>query len=121
MTLRNALQATFDLYVTAYRAGDAKGCAAAYLHDARLYSPYAPPAIGRDAILTLHEEWIAEDTSGKTVTIIDAGGTGDTAWGLAAFSEGDTVPDSDGISLNIFERQPDGRWLIRMSSLNGAG
>jgi hypothetical protein len=45
---------------------------------------------------------------------MDAGGSGDLAWCLTAFSD---AHDS-GTSLNVFQRQADDKWLIRVCSLN---
>jgi hypothetical protein len=46
----------------------------------------------------------------------DAGSSGDLAWCLAAYSEGRVAEEGD--SLNILEHQADGKWLIRICSLN---
>lgn len=93
------------------------GCAALFTEDAELRSPYAAPACGRGAIELLHREWTKEPGSeGKRLLVQEAGSSGDLAWCLAAFSEG--AATGDGTSLNVFERQRDGRWLIRMCSLN---
>jgi ketosteroid isomerase-like protein len=86
--------------------------------DGELYSPYAPPARGRAAIEALHRIWTLDGGSGKRLTIVHAGSSGDLAWCLASFSEGQVT--GDGTSLNIFERQADGSWHIRMCSLNGS-
>jgi len=44
--------------------------------------------------------------------VVDAGVSGDLAWCLVTFSEGEVT--GDGTSLSIFERQSDGDWLIRL-------
>jgi len=54
----------------------------------------------------------------KKLTIVDAGGSGDVAWCLAIFSEGEVTVE--GTSLCVFERQLDRSWLIRICSLNEA-
>ncbi|RRH92838.1 hypothetical protein EH240_31020 [Mesorhizobium tamadayense] len=50
------------------------------------------------------------------LTVIHAGRTGDLAWCLATYTEGLAV--GNGTSVDVFERQADGAWLIRMCSLN---
>ena len=115
MTVQSELQALYDRYVAAYRVGDARGCAAVFHREGHLYSPYGPPAQGRTAIRALHADWVAEGGEGKRITVLHSGHDGDMAWCLAAFSEGDAA--SDGVSLNVLERQPSGGWLIRMCSL----
>ncbi len=56
MTALSDFQALMDRMAAAYRAGDAPACAAMFTMDAQLYSPYAPPALGREAIEALHRE-----------------------------------------------------------------
>lgn len=116
MSIRDDLQEIWDTYVAAYRAGDAAGCAAIFTEDAEVHSPYGPPARGRPAIEALHGEWVQHASSNKTLQVIEAGNSGDLAWTLAAYSEGEVA--GNGTSLSVFERQPDGGWLIRMCSLN---
>ena len=118
MSIRDDLQKLFDLYAAAYQAGDATACATMFALNGELYSPYAPPARGRAAIEALHQVWTQEGGSSKHVIVIDAGGSGDLAWCLATFSEGQVT--GDGTSLNIFERNADGDWLIRICSLNSS-
>lgn len=116
MSIRDDLQEIWDMYVAAYRAGDAAGCAAIFTKDAEVHSPYGPPARGRPAIEALHGEWVQHASSNKTLQVIEAGNSGDLAWTLAAYSEGEVV--GNGTSLSVFERHPGGGWLIRMCSLN---
>ncbi|WP_245318119.1 MULTISPECIES: nuclear transport factor 2 family protein [unclassified Mesorhizobium] len=65
MSIRDELQELWDIYVAAYRAGDAAGCAAVFTSDAELHSPYAPPARGRAAIEALHGVWTQYATPTK--------------------------------------------------------
>ncbi|TPK61594.1 DUF4440 domain-containing protein [Mesorhizobium sp. B2-4-19] len=117
MSIRDELQELWEIYVAAYRAGDAAGCAAVFTSDAELHSPYAPPARGRAAIEALHGVWTQYATPDKTLAILEAGASGQLAWSLAAYSEGEAT--GNGTSLSVFERQAaGGRWLIRMCSLN---
>ena len=44
-------------YLEAYRAQDAEGCARAFATDGALYSPFDPPAQGREAIASTHSQW----------------------------------------------------------------
>jgi ketosteroid isomerase-like protein len=116
MSIRDDLQNLLNIYVAAYQAGDAAACAAVFAPNGELHSPYAPPARGRAAIAALHEVWTEAGGDGKQLTVIDDGGSGDLAWCLASFSEGQVT--GSGTSLNIFERHADGKWLVRISSLN---
>ena len=80
-----------------------------------MYSPFGPPAIGRQAIEDTHAEWVAEGAEDKQITVSRAGRDGDLGWCLLEFSEGST---GEGVSLNVLARQPDGRWLVILISLN---
>ncbi len=116
MSIRAEAQTLLDSMVQAYRAGDATGCAALFTADANLYSPYAVAARGRSEIETLHRNWTAHGGDSKTLTVLDAGSSGDLGWCLAAYSEGEVT--GNGTSLNVLARQPDGRWLFRICSLS---
>ncbi|MER9599685.1 nuclear transport factor 2 family protein [Mesorhizobium sp. M0244] len=116
MSIHDELQNFWETYAAAYRVGDATACAAMFALDGELYSPYAPPACGRAAIEALHRIWTEGAGTDKRLTVLKAGSSGDLAWCLAAYSEGQAT--GDGTSLDVFERRADGKWLIRMCSLN---
>ncbi|MDA7427827.1 nuclear transport factor 2 family protein [Primorskyibacter aestuariivivens] len=116
MPLQDDLNTLWKRYVAAYRAGDATGCAALFTLGAVLHSPFGPPARGRTEIEALHADWVAEGGGAKHMQLLESGQTGDLAWCLCAFSEGDAT--GEGVSLNVLERQPDGDWKIRVCSLN---
>lgn len=116
MSIRDELQALWEGYVAAYRAGDAAGCAAIFTPDGEVHSPYAPPARGRAAIEALHSIWTQGEVGDKTLAVVEANSSGDLAWCLAAYSEGEAT--GNGTSLSVLERQAGGGWLIRMCSLN---
>lgn len=116
MNLGETFQTLFDRYVTACRAGDPEGCAALFTDNAEVVSPYGPTARGREAILATHREWVGGGVEGKEICVLSCGGEGDVAWCLAAYREGESI--AQGTSLNVLERQADGSWLIRVSSLN---
>lgn len=115
MDLQRDLQSVWDEYLAAYRNGDAAGCAAVFCRDALLTSPYGPPARGRAQIEALHSQWVGEGGENKQLEMVDFGGGGTLAWCLAKFSEG--LQTGAGMSLSVLERH-DGRWLIKMCSLN---
>lgn len=119
MIIEDELQSVLDAYLKAYRAGDAARCASVYSDNAQIFSPYGPPASGRDQIEELHCDWVAEGSPGKRLEIVEAGSDGNLAWCFARYSEGSET--GVGYSLNVFERQPGGNWLIRMSNLNETG
>ena len=117
MDFQEECQQLLDRYVTYYREGDAAGCASVYSPEAEMYSPFGPPAIGRQAIEAAHKEWVEEGADQKQINVLSAGRSGDLGWCIASFSEGAT---GSGFSMNILARQPDGRWAITHCSLNEA-
>jgi ketosteroid isomerase-like protein len=116
MTFEAEIQDLLERMATAYRAGDAAGCAMLFAEDAQLHSPFAPPAIGRRAIERLHEIW-TEEGGNKAFTIIDSGRDGSLGWCLCRFSEDDH--SGDGTSLIVLVRDPEVGWLVRSCCLFG--
>ena len=114
MSIREELQRVYDLYAAAYRVKNAAGCAAVFTEDGEVFSPYAPPARGRAAVEALHREWTLHGGEDKQLSVVAAGNSGDLAWCLTTYSDA----LESGTSLNVFERQPDSSWLIRVCSLN---
>jgi ketosteroid isomerase-like protein len=114
MPIREDLQRVYDAYATAYRMKDAAGCAAVFTEDGEVFSPYAPPARGRPAVEALHQEWTQLGGQDKQLSVTDAGSSGDLAWCLTAYVDA----HESGTSLNVFQRQSGGKWLIRICSLN---
>jgi uncharacterized protein (TIGR02246 family) len=115
MNVESEIARLLDRYVEAYRTGDSAGCAAAFTEDGELRSPFGPAAVGRDAIARVHAEWTADGAAGKQIEIKSFGMSGDMAWVLAVFREGQAT--GEGESLCVLERQADQGWLFRMCSL----
>ncbi|MEM7193338.1 MAG: hypothetical protein AAF402_00215 [Pseudomonadota bacterium] len=65
------LQQLISHYLSAYKALDSKGCAEAFTADGALFSPYGPPARGRQAIADTHTEWFAEPEEDKTLEVLE--------------------------------------------------
>lgn len=100
---------------TAYRAGDATACASMWTETGSIYSPFGPPLTGRAAIEAAHRAWTAEGAGGdKVLQVVHAATEGGMAWCLVRYAE----EGESGTSLNVLERQADGTWLIRLTSLN---
>ena len=114
MAIREELQGVLDAYTAAYRNKYAEGCAAVFTEDGELFSPYAPQARGRAEIEAVHREWLQLGGEDKQLSVVDAGSSGDLGWCLAAYSEA----NGTGTSLKVLHRQTDGRWLIRICSMN---
>ena len=115
MDFRGEMQAFFDRMTVAYRAGDTVACADMWTENAVIFSSFGPPLAGRGAIEAAHREWTAEGAGAdKVLQVSDAAVHGDMAWCLIRYAE----EGESGVSLNVLERQADGTWLIRLTSLN---
>jgi hypothetical protein len=109
------MQAFMNAMSTAYQAGDAHICAQMFITDGVLYLTYAIPAHGHAEIEALHRDW-TKGVTGKELRVLNAARSVDIGWFLVAFSEGDAT--SNGTSISFVELQPNGKWLIRICSLN---
>ncbi len=116
MATTDEMRTLLERYLEAYRKKDAAGCAACFASNAVLYSSYAAPVEGRDAIEAVHRDWVSEGAADKTLDIVSAGADRESSWCVARFFEGD--PPSEGFSLSVFERDENGAWLISISSLS---
>ena len=114
MTLYEDIQCLLDRMAQAYAAGDATACAGMFTEDATLHSPFAPPAHGRAEIEALHRDWTRSATA-KRFDVLAFGGSGNLAWVLARFSEGET---GTGTTLAVLEQNEGASWLCRVCSLN---
>lgn len=122
MTLVAEIQSLMDIYLKAYRARDAAGCASVYVPDCALYSPFGPPAIGRAALRATHEEWFAEEEENKALKVLEAHSDGALAYCLAEYSAdvrdvNGHVQRESGANLSILVRQNGEGWRIKCSSL----
>ena len=110
-------------YLAAYERHDAAGCGAVYSDDAIALSPWGPPLFGSAAITAAHVEWFKEGETNKVMTIDDLVVDGDSGICLLHY-EADVPGDNGetckafGASLNAMQRQSEGVWKIRHTSLN---
>jgi len=116
MATTEEMRALLQTYLEAYRKKDAAGCAVCFAPNAVLYSSYSAPVEGGNAIENVHRDWLSEGGGDKTLDIVRAGSDIESSWCVARFSEGD--PPEEGFSLNVFERDKNGTWLIAVSSLS---
>ncbi|MGI9395365.1 MAG: YybH family protein [Boseongicola sp.] len=124
MSLRQDMQRELDRYASLYDAGDAVGCANAYALAGRIYSPFGPAAIGRDAVRATHLEWFETPETNKRLTILGHGGSANAPWCLVAYSgevlgpTGGPPNIEQGTSLTVWERDRAGDLKMLITSLN---
>lgn len=81
-------------YLSAYSKQDSEGCSRAFTPDGALFSPYGPPARGRQAIAATHSEWFAEEEEDKHLEVLEFHQIGDSAHCLLGWSA--RVPNEEG-------------------------
>lgn len=122
-SVRAAVEVMIRAYCDSFNARNAAGCAAIYRSDGAIYSSYGPPILGREAILAAHVGMVAEERN-KRMTLLEVSATGGLGWFLLRYeAEHDDETGAErthgGTNLSVIERQADGGWLIRVSSLSG--
>ncbi len=118
MEARQAIEAINAAFDDAYNRGDAAAIASDYIEDCAVLAPNQPTVRGRQAIEALFKGLIEEvggTVSHEIVEVVDAG---DMAyhWGTYSLESGE-VSDV-GKVVEIFNRQADGSWKIRLSIFN---
>ena len=78
-------------YLEAYSQKDADGCARAFTSDGASFSPYGPPATGRQAIADTHKKWFEEPEEDKQIEVLEFELEGESGFCLLRWSA--KVPD----------------------------
>ena len=118
MEARQAIEAINAAFDDAYIRGDAAAIASDYIEDCAMLAPNQPTVRGRQAIETFFKGLI-EEVGGTVIhEIVEVVVAGDMAyhWGTYSLESGD-VSDA-GKVVEIFNRQADGSWKIRLSIFN---
>ena len=123
MSDQDAIRALFARYTDAYAARDAVGVAGTFTQEAKLFSPFGPPAFGRPAIAATHAKWFLDGERDKVLRVLDCETHGTMGHALVGFAA--TVDADDGqpgrmfgVGLNTLSRRDPGSWLIQHCCLN---
>ena len=118
MEARKAIEAINDEFDDAYNRGDAAGTATGYIENCALLAPDQSTIHGRQAVEAFFKEQI--EVFGGTVNheIVEVVVAGDVAyqWGTYTVQSGEE--SDEGKLVEIFNRQADGSWKIRLSIFN---
>ena len=118
MEARQAIEKINAEFADAFGRGDAAASVAGYAEDCAVLAPNQPPARGRQAVETLFNEMMAEIEGTVSFEIVEVVEAGDLAYQWATYSlEGKEESDS-GQLVEVFNRQADGSWKIRLSIFN---
>ena len=99
-------------YFSAYSTQDSEGCSRAFTADGALFSPYGPPARGRQAIAATHSEWFAEKEEDKRLEVLEFHQIGDSAhcllgWSARVPNEENGFSVASGVSLCVLTVEGD--------------
>ncbi len=120
---RATVEAMIQSYCDGFNAKNAAGCAAIYRPDGVIHSSYGPPLVGREAIREAHVGMVAEERN-KRMTLLEIDAAGDLGWFVLRYEaehddESGMEKTHRGTNLSVIERETDGGWSIRVSSLSG--
>ena len=118
MEARQAIEESNATFVQAFNRGDAAACAANYLEDGAILVPNQPTVLGKQAVEDSYKGMIEELGGIGSIEIVEVGGEGDLAYQWATYSfEGSEGSDAGKI-VEVFKRQADGSWKIRLTIFN---
>lgn len=122
--LRAAMEGFNARWLQAYNTNTPQAFLDMYTIDAVLMPPSSPPINGREAITKFWEDRLKPGTrKNHTFEILSAEQDGKTAyqvnrWTLDVIKDTGETTKMSGNSARVFERQDDGRWLIKVHIFN---
>ena len=122
--LRAAMEEANAHWLQAYNTNNPQAFLEMYTNDAVLMPPSSPPVNGREAISQFWENRLkAGNRKNHTFQILSVQQDGKTAyqvnlWTLDVIKDTGETTKLSGNSARIFERQSDGRWLIKVHIFN---
>ncbi len=118
METRQAIEKLNAEFVDAYNRGDIAEIATGYTEDSAVLAPNQSTVRGRQAIETLFKGMIEEIGGTASIETVEMADAGDLAYQWATYSlEGGEQSDA-GKFVEIYNRQADGSWKIRLTIFN---
>ena len=110
-------------WLTVYNSRNAQAFAPLYTPDAVIVPQGGPPIKGHTAIVQFWFGMFKNEFRDPKLEIIDLYKEGKIAyqtcrWTVSKFNENGSVKHISGNTLRVFERQRDGRWLIKVQMSN---
>lgn len=117
------MEAENERWLAVYNSRDAQAFGSMYTPDAVIVPQGGPPIKGRTAIVQFWFEMLKNGFLKPTLEIVDLHQEGRLAyqtcrWTVLKPRESSSVKQLSGNTLRIFERQRDGRWLIKVQMSN---
>ncbi len=118
MEARQAIEESNATFVQAFNRGDAAACAANYIEDGALMAPNQPTVLGKQAVEGFFKGMIEELGGTGNIEIVEVGAEGDLAYQSATYSFESNEGSDAGKFVEVFKRQADGSWKIRLTIFN---
>lgn len=123
MNILEEMQDLNNKWVKSFSEGDLESCVEMHTENGKMYSPYSPAALGRDAIRETYKEWHETGEQNKQVKVLEADNDGAIAYFTAKYSgdfpeDDGTLVNESGVVLAVCTRASDGSWKMHISSLN---
>jgi uncharacterized protein (TIGR02246 family) len=118
METRQAIYKLNAEFVDAYNQGDIAALATGYTEDGAVLAPNQPAVSGKQAIETLFKGMIEEIGGTASIETVDLADAGDLAYQWATYSLEGREQSDTGKFVEIYNRQPDGSWKIRLTIFN---
>ena len=118
MEARQAIEESNAMFVQAYNRGDAAACAANFLEDGAILAPNQPAVLGKQAVEGFFKGMIEELGGTGAIEILEVDAAGDLAYQSATYSFESNEGSDAGKFVEVYKRQADGSWKIRLTIFN---
>lgn len=123
--VRKAIEEGGAKWTEAFNRGDAAGVAALYTEDATLLPPNSEIVQGRQGIQNFWNGGIQMGLKDVSLTIVNIGGSGETAYEIGKYSLKIQPGDQEGMTdsgkyLVVWKRQTDGTWKLHADIWNSS-
>jgi uncharacterized protein (TIGR02246 family) len=118
MEARQAIEESNAMFVQAYNRGDAAACAANFLEDGAILAPNQPAVLGKQAVEGFFKGMIEELGGTGAIEIVEVDAAGDLAYQSATYSFESNEGSDAGKFVEVYKRQADGSWKIRLTIFN---
>ncbi len=118
MDIQQAIQQINAEFIELFEQRDATAIAAAYIEDGAILAPNQKTHRGRQALEDFWKGFFDEIGGAANIESVEIAGEGDLAYQWATYSmEGGEQSDA-GKFVEIYKRQSDGSWKIRLTIFN---
>ncbi len=123
--VRKSIEEVSATLVEAFNRGDAASVAALYTDNASVLPPNSKMVQGRQSIQEFWNDGIQMGLKDLTLTAVDVGGSGDTAYEIGKYTlkiqpEGQESIADSGKSVVVWKQQADGMWKLHVDIWNSS-